>query len=225
MAVYGYRRVSTSKQANEGESLDVQQRKLSGWGVMQGEELTSMFTDEGVSGSTRLGERKAGGEMLTRLKAGDTIVATKLDRLFRSSLDALQTVKDMQRRKIKIHIIELGEITGNGVAKVFMTIAAAFAEFEREQIAERVSDVKRDQRDRGKYLGGKVPFGFAVRYELQAGKRVSIMEPVPEEQLIISEVRKIRKTGKSLRFIQEAVERQHRRRLALPTLMRITEAP
>jgi DNA invertase Pin-like site-specific DNA recombinase len=113
------------------------------------------------------------------------------------------------------------------VAKVFMTIAAAFAEFEREQISERVADMKRDQRDRGKYLGGKVPFGFTVHYEPDGDgkKMIPVMDPVPEEQRIIAEIRQVRGAGKSLRYIRDHVEHHHKRRLALPTIMRIVGVP
>jgi DNA invertase Pin-like site-specific DNA recombinase len=224
MAVYGYVRVSTAKQVNEGESLEVQERKLRAWGDMHDTAVDDVFVDEGVSGSTRLGERLAGSNMLASLKTGDTIVATKLDRMFRSSLDALQTVKDMQRRKIKIHIIELGDITGNGVAKVFMTIAAAFAEFEREQIAERVSDVKRDQRARGRYLGGKVPFGFRISDQIDPdGSRHQVLTLVETDHEMIREIRQLRGQGQTFRQIQSHLETEHRRKLALATIKRVTD--
>ena len=42
----------------------------------------------------------------------------------------------------------------------FLTIAAAFAEAERDRIRERVSQTKADQKARGRFLGGTVPFGF-----------------------------------------------------------------
>jgi hypothetical protein len=42
-----------------------------------------------------------------------------------------------------------------------MTIAAAFAELERDRIRERITQVKRDQKARGRFLGGtRPPFGF-----------------------------------------------------------------
>ncbi len=53
-----------------------------------------------------------------------------------------------------------GDIAGNGLSKLFLTIAAAFAEAERDRIRERIGQVKADQKARGRYLGGKVPFGF-----------------------------------------------------------------
>ena len=55
-----------------------------------------------------------------------------------------------------------GDVTGNGISKLVFTILSAVAEAERDRIRERVSQVKADQRKRGRYLGGKVPFGFAA---------------------------------------------------------------
>jgi putative DNA-invertase from lambdoid prophage Rac len=54
-----------------------------------------------------------------------------------------------------------GDISGSPLSKLFLTIAAAFAEAERDRISERIGQVKGDQKARGRYLGGKVPFGFA----------------------------------------------------------------
>ena len=51
-------------------------------------------------------------------------------------------------------------MAGNGFSKLFLTIAAAFAEADRDRIRERIGQVKADQKARGRYLGGKVPFGF-----------------------------------------------------------------
>ena len=48
-------------------------------------------------------------------------------------------------------------MTGNGVSKLLFTILSAVAEAERDRIRERITDVKRDQRQRGRYLGGRVP--------------------------------------------------------------------
>lgn len=155
MAVYGYCRVSTGRQATEGESLDVQRRQIEGYAHMNGWSLDFAFVEEGVSGAKPLAERPEGG--------GDVVIAAKLDRVFRSALDALQMVEVFRKRGIRLHLIDLsGDISGNGQSRLFLTIAAAFAEAERDRIRERVATVKADQRQRGCYLGGRVPFGFAV---------------------------------------------------------------
>ncbi len=77
--------------------------------------------------------------MLAKLQAGDVVVAAKLDRVFRSALDALQVCEDFKKRGVALHLLDLGgDVTGNGMAGLFMKVAAAFAEFERDRVAERV---------------------------------------------------------------------------------------
>ncbi len=66
------------------------------------------------------------------------VIAPKLDRLFRSALDALQVVEMLKARGVKLHLLDLGgDIAGNGLSKLFLTIAAAFAEAERDTASIR----------------------------------------------------------------------------------------
>jgi len=57
MAVCGYARVSTTRQADEGESLDVQQRAIAGYAMMHGLIVDRTFVERGVSGSKPLCDR------------------------------------------------------------------------------------------------------------------------------------------------------------------------
>ena len=215
MAAYGYVRVSTERQATEGESLDVQRRQIEGWCIMHGEDLAQApFQDEGVSGSIPVADRPAGREMLAALQPGDVIVAAKLDRLFRSALDALQTIERLKARNIKVWLIDLGEVTGNGMAKAFLTMASAFAELERDMIRERVTLTKSDQRKRGRYLGGYHPFGF-VKDERGA------LRPDPAEQSLIKEILRLRAKRLPLRAIQARLEVRHCRRIGLATIAKV----
>ena len=43
-----------------------------------------------------------------KLKKGDIVIAPKLDRLFRSALDALQVVEDLKKRGVSLHLLDLG---------------------------------------------------------------------------------------------------------------------
>jgi DNA invertase Pin-like site-specific DNA recombinase len=92
-----------------------------------------------------------------------------------------------------------GDTTTNGVSKLVFTILSAVAEAERDRIRERVSDMKADQRSRGRYLGGIVPFGFKAVPDGERGKR---LEPIPEQQKAIKRMVALRKRGLSLRAIQ-----------------------
>ena len=55
-----------------------------------------------------------------------------------------------------------GDIAGDGVGRLVFTILAAVAEAERDRIRERTRTTKQDQKKRGRYLGGPVPFGFSI---------------------------------------------------------------
>jgi putative DNA-invertase from lambdoid prophage Rac len=200
MAVYGYCRVSTARQANEGESLDVQRRQIEGYALMHGLALDEIVIEEGVSGSVPVAERAGAGPLFAKLTKGDVIIAPKLDRLFRSALDALQVVAELKARGVALHLLDLGgDISGNGLSKLFLTIAAAFAEAERDRIRERIGQVKADQKARGRYLGGKVPFGFRCG---ESGE----LTPNETEQEAIRDMIALRGEGKPLRAIAAAAQ-------------------
>jgi putative DNA-invertase from lambdoid prophage Rac len=140
-----------------------------------------------------------GGPLFAKLERCDIVIAAKLDRLFRSALDALKVVESLKTRGVKLHLLDLGgDIAGNGLSKLFLTIAAAFAEAERDRIRERIGQVKADQKARGRYLGGKVPFGFRLG---ESGELV----PHEAEQEAICEIVALRAQGKALRAIAHAV--------------------
>lgn len=204
MAVYGYVRVSTERQADEGESLGTQQRVIEGYAMMHGLETTAVFVERGVSGSMPLDERPEGMRLLGLLKAGDVVITAKLDRMFRSALDALRVLQVLKDAGVSLHMIDLGgDVTGNGISKLVFTILAAVAEAERDRIRERISDVKTDQRKRGRYLGGTVPFGWRIE-PTPDGKGGNLVE-VPAQQRAIERIRQLQRAGKSLRAISAAL--------------------
>jgi len=202
MAVYGYSRVSVTRQAEEGESLDVQRRQLEGYVMQHGWTLTHVYREEGVSGSVPLAERPEGRKLLDALQPGDVVCASKLDRVFRSALDALQMVEHFRARGVSLHLLDLGgDVSGNGLSKLFLTVAAAFAEAERDRIRERVSQTKADQKKRGRYLGGKLPFGYRLGDDgaLTADQR---------EQRLLHLAHRLHSEGKPLRAIQSELADQ-----------------
>jgi DNA invertase Pin-like site-specific DNA recombinase len=199
MAVYGYARVSTTRQAEEGESLDVQERTIAGYAMMKGLTLDRTFVERGVSGSKPLTERLEGAALLAALKAGDVIITAKLDRMFRSALDALEVLGKLKKAGVSLHMIDLGgDVTANGISKLVFTILSAVAEAERDRIRERVATVKADQRARGRYLGGRVPFGFAL------GAGGDLVEDAGQ-QAAIARMRALRQAGRPLRAIADAM--------------------
>ena len=73
--------------------------------------------------------------------------------------------------------------------------------------------MKRDQRQRGRYLGGKVPHGFTV----ENGELV----PIPEAQPVIAAIKRLRSEGQSLRTIRTALQNDFGEVLSLEAIRRI----
>jgi putative DNA-invertase from lambdoid prophage Rac len=102
MRVYGYARVSTAEQADEGSSLDSQRQQITGYAMMKGWTVADFFIEAGVSGSIPLAERPEGQRLLQSLRTGDVIVTAKLDRAFRSAADALGTLEELKEDRIAL---------------------------------------------------------------------------------------------------------------------------
>ncbi len=110
MTIYGYARVSTGRQAESGLSLEEQQRQIAAYSEahrLGGVE--SFFVEKGVSGSLELSKRLEGARLLSELKPGDVIICSKLDRMFRSARDALNTVKELETKRISLHFVNGGD--------------------------------------------------------------------------------------------------------------------
>ena len=200
MAVWGYVRVSIDRQAEESESLGAQRRTVEGYAMMHGLTLDRVFIERGVSGSKPISERPEGKRLLAIVKPGDVIITPKLDRMFRSALDALDVLAKLKERNVALHMIDLGgDVMGNGISTLVFTILSAVAEAERDRTRGRIAEVKHDQKTRGRFLGGTVPFGY---------RRDDTGELVPHEsqQEAIREAVALKDGGASLRAIADALQ-------------------
>jgi putative DNA-invertase from lambdoid prophage Rac len=200
MAIFGYERVSTVEQAEDGHSLETQRRMIEGQATILGQPVDRYFTDRAVSGGRPLEKRPQGQVMLETLERGDTVIATKLDRVFRSASNAIQMLEQFKNRDVSLILLDLGgDVTGNGVSQMVFTIMSAVAQFERERIAERISEVKETQRRNGRYLGGIIPFGWRITDD---GDLVE----EPAQQGAVGRMAEMRGHGKSLRAISDALK-------------------
>jgi DNA invertase Pin-like site-specific DNA recombinase len=161
----GYARVSTSDQ-----TLNLQKDSLEKIGC------TKIFTDT-ASGA------KAGriglGEALNYVREGDTLVVWRLDRLGRSLKHLIETITELNNRKIGFKSIQENIDTTTSGGKLVFHIFGALAEFERDIIRERTNAGLQAARARGrkggrpKALKGK---GIAHLQELYNNKNNSISE-------------------------------------------------
>jgi len=194
MAVFAYVRVSTVQQADDGNSLETQKNQVLSYAQSRGLKLneSAVFVEKGVSGGLEFKSRPSGSKLLQAVSNGDTLIFPKLDRGFRNTRDALNTLHELKEKGVSVHSIDLGgDVTGNGVGAIIFTILSAFASFERERIASRISEVKQLRKSQGLYVGGRRGFGFNV----VDGKKV----PNLREQKLLREVKQRIDDGASLR--------------------------
>jgi DNA invertase Pin-like site-specific DNA recombinase len=200
--IYAYTRVSTTEQAS-GSSLGEQLNKVKGIAMMRGAEIAEAFTDAGVSGSTPLRERPAGGRLLDVLTAGDTLIVAKLDRIFRSAADALTMVEELKDRGIDLIVTDMGvdPVTQNGASKMFFGMMACVAEFERSRIKERQAEGMKAKRAKQGFTGGKRPFG----YQIQGDGKDAVLVEDPAEQSALKMIRDMRQDGYGYEHIAKTV--------------------
>lgn len=198
MAIYGYIRVSTLQQANEGDSLETQLKQITSYTSLKGYEIPSenFITERGVSGSIEFEKRPEGLKLFERLESGDVLIFSKLDRAFRNTRNALNTLHELKERGVSVHFIDLGgDVTNDGIGSVIFTILSAFASFERDRMATRIREVKQVQKTEGRFLGGFTRFGYKVENDR--------LVKDPNKQKIIKEMKDMKRRGMSLRRISK----------------------
>ena len=198
MRTFGYSRVSTAEQADEGSSLDSQQTQIIGYAMMKGWTVNEQFVERGASGSTPFADRPEGKRLLTLASKGDVIITPKLDRAFRSAYDALGVLEELKDRGVGLHMLDLGgDVVNNGMSKMMFTVLAAFAEGERDRIRERIRDAKRHLASQRIFSGGRRPFGSDIVMDGETPRLV----PNPAEMAVIERMRAMRKDGETFRAI------------------------
>jgi putative DNA-invertase from lambdoid prophage Rac len=147
MANFGYGRVSTGQQTSENQRLELEK---AGYLI----EPEFWFADEGVSGKVCANQREAFKRLLTKIRRGETLVVSKLDRLGRDAIDILQTVRTFDALKVKVIVHQLGTTDLTSAAgKLLLTMLAAVAEMERDLLIERTQAGLARAKAEGKVLG------------------------------------------------------------------------
>jgi len=128
MATCGYARVSTT-----GQKLDAQLEALKAAGV----EDDHLFQEK-ESGSRA--DRPKLQEMLRFVRKGDTVIATKIDRIARSTKHLLEIVEEIERKGATFKVLNINLDTSTPTGKLMLTMLGAIATFERELMLERQAE-------------------------------------------------------------------------------------
>jgi DNA invertase Pin-like site-specific DNA recombinase len=137
MALVGYARVSSV-----GQSLDVQLDKL--------KHCDKIFQEKKSGVSSRRPQLKS---CLEYIREGDTLVATRLDRIARSTLHLCQIGEHLQRKKVNLHVLDQNIDTSNATGRLLFNMLGAIGQFETEIRAERQMDGIQKAKEKGVKFG------------------------------------------------------------------------
>jgi site-specific DNA recombinase len=204
MKAIGYIRVSTEDQAKEGISLDNQRAKIKAYCQLKDLDLVDIIEDAGISAKNlnRPGAQRV--ISLSQNKKVDAVVVYKLDRMFRSTVDALETTKKFDKWDISFHSIVETLDTQSAMGRFFFTLTAALAEMERGIIGERTRATLQHKKAKGEKTGGDVPFGYDVNSTGHLVKNEA-------EQKAVRLIHRLRLKGYSLRAVCRELEKEGHR--------------
>lgn len=156
-----YVRVSTAER--QSISVEAQTRSVLAYAAAKGFEVVEVITDEGVSGGVPLNKREGGKRVLELVKSKkvSALIATKLDRCFRSAADCLAVVAGLEKAGVALHLLDLALDTATPQGKLFLSVLASVGEFEKGLIAERVRCALQHKKSKGERVSRFPPFGFS----------------------------------------------------------------
>jgi DNA invertase Pin-like site-specific DNA recombinase len=201
----GYARVSTEEQRDEGVSLAAQIERLRAYGVASDVDVVGVVVDPGVSGKVPPRQRTGLARVLAMIDSGevDGVVALKLDRISRSVRDVLDLADSAGRHGWRLVSVSENLDTGSATGRFTLTILAALAQLEREQIGERTQVALDHVAREGRVRSHRTPFGFQTptgKTTSAAGEKAVLVEHA-EEQAILDRILAMRESGLGARRI------------------------
>jgi len=184
-----------SKLTETGKSIDNQIAKCKAYAYLKFDSTDDdivIYHDDGKSGF--YSDRPAYIQMLKDIEKGKikAVICYKFDRISRRTIDLLNLVERLKTKKIAFVSCSDDIDTSSKTGKILMSMLAAIAEFERDIIAERISDNLYELAKEGRWLGGTTPTGFYSKKEIIQlhGRKSTInhLEIIPEELITVKKI-------------------------------------
>ncbi|MEN9681282.1 MAG: hypothetical protein RLZZ627_1175 [Pseudomonadota bacterium] len=143
-ATFAYLRVSKTDLTVDNQRLEIES---------SGHKVDYWF-EETISGSVPAFQRPVFSEMIGKMRPGEQLLISRLDRAGRDCVDIVSTVRELQKRGIKLVILQLGNVDlTSPVGAMILSVLAAAAELERSLLIERTQSGLARAKAQGKKLG------------------------------------------------------------------------
>jgi site-specific DNA recombinase len=177
-----YIRVSTTEQAAEGYSIRAQTDRLKAYCVSQGWDIFEIYIDDGYSAKDT--NRPNLERMMKHIEQNliDCVLVYRLDRLTRSVRDLYNILETFDKYDCKFKSATEVYDTTTAMGRMFITIVAALAQWERENTGERIRMGMEQKAREGNWVINQAPYGYELDKD---NKTLTINE---EEALIVKRI-------------------------------------
>ena len=194
MKAFGYCRVSTTDQQDEGVSLSNQQERVRNWASANGHDLAGMYV-EARSGGRADNRPELKKAMAAACREGGILVVYSLSRFSRSVRDTLALADQLERAGANLASLSESLDTSTPVGRMFFQLMSVLSEFERNQLRQRTTSAMSHLRQHNKRISYKIPLGYDL-----ARDGMTLL-PNQSEQNVISRIVEQRQTGMTLSAI------------------------
>ena len=206
------------EKAEECDSIEKQRERCEAYCKANDYSVVAVYEEREVSGgrADNRPQLQAALDHVCKLKG--TLVVYSLDRMARNVDDARAISKRLEKADANLAILQMRVDTTTPYGKLFFTIVAAFAEFYREDIAQRTSKAMLRHQAHGRRMTrmdyfpyGKMPDWNGPMHEASDENGNKVLRPAqlidcPEEQAIIDRICLEREQGKGLREIARLLD-------------------
>jgi DNA invertase Pin-like site-specific DNA recombinase len=203
-----YVRVSTDKQAEEGNGLEIQEKLCRQWAKAHSYRVVQVFTDAGVSGAKYAADRPGLTEALACLESGDAsgLIVRDLDRLAREVTVQEAVLARIWTKNGHSVFTASGEVLRDDPDDPMRTamrqMVGVFSGLERRMVVKRMRDGRKAKAAKGGHSVGAAPYGWTAQH--------GELTPHPEEQMALSRMQELSSAGLTTREVAEVLRHEGR---------------
>lgn len=199
-----YPRKSVYRDNSESVSTQIKLCKEYAEIIYRGQMLEYMVydKDEGFSGKNI--NRPSYKQLMQDVRDGllDVVMVYKLDRISRNVQDFSNTFAVFQEHGVSFISVKESFDTSTPIGRTVMYILAAFAQLERENTSERVTDSMLEMARCGYWTGGQLPAGMTSIRKTIAGKEHSFLMVDPEKISLVKHLYALFLSGMSITYLE-----------------------